>query len=180
MRLAVVMRGFTLVELIVIMVVMGIMAIVAMPRFLDNTVSERGAHDGFRVAIEYARRSAVASRRYVCVVATPGTGAEACLAVSMETTAPEAAAGNVACAVLPLPVGAVALPLPGATGAAANQVCAARGVIVSEPVAGGGSVIFNPSGLPVTAARAALAVAPTLSVSGQPTITVNPTTGWVQ
>lgn len=172
MRSAVVMRGFTLVELVVIILVMGILSIVAMPRVFDNTLSERGAHDGFRVAMEYARRSAVASRRYVCVAATTGEGAAGCLALTMEATPPEAAVGNVDCA--------MSLPLPGATGAAANQVCAARGVIVGEPVAGSGSVIFSPAGLPVTTARTAVAAVPTLTVSGQPAITVNATTGWIQ
>lgn len=170
MRSAVVMRGFTLVELVVVMVIVGILAFTAMPRFFDEGFSERGVHDGVRAAIEYARRSAVASRRYVCVTTTPGAGVAGSVGVSMDPAVPEAATAAVACT--------VALPIPGANGrggCAANQVCGERSVAIN-----GNSVIFNPLGQAVGADKAVLAAAPSVAVAGQAAITVVPETGWIQ
>jgi MSHA pilin protein MshC len=43
--------GFTLVELIVVMIVVGILAVAAMPRFFDNVFDERGFHDAAKSAV---------------------------------------------------------------------------------------------------------------------------------
>ncbi len=163
-------RGFTLVELVVVMVVIGILAFTAMPRFFDEAFSQRGVHDGIRSALEYARRSAVASRRYVCATTTAGTGVAGSVGVSMDPAAPEAATAAVTCS--------VALPIPGANGkggCAANAVCGERSVVI-----GGSSVIFNPLGQAVGTDKAVLAASPSLGVSGQTAIAVVPETGWIQ
>ena len=61
-------RGFTLVELIVIMVIVGILAVAAMPRFADRGgFDARGFYDATLSALRYAQKSAIAQRRNVCV-----------------------------------------------------------------------------------------------------------------
>ncbi|MDT3737857.1 MAG: prepilin-type N-terminal cleavage/methylation domain-containing protein [Denitratisoma sp.] len=61
--------GFTLVELITIMVVAAILAAVAAPRFFTRlSFEERGFYDQSVAAIRYAQRVAIAERRNVFVV----------------------------------------------------------------------------------------------------------------
>jgi MSHA pilin protein MshC len=55
-------RGFTLVELVAVLVILGIVAAVVAPRFVDTAVfSERGYADEIATSLRYARRIAVAS-----------------------------------------------------------------------------------------------------------------------
>lgn len=60
--------GFTIVELVTVMVLVGIVAAVAIPRFVGRGAFDtRGYQDQVVVAIQYARQQAVAQRRQVCV-----------------------------------------------------------------------------------------------------------------
>lgn len=62
-------RGFTMVELIVMMIVIGIMAIAILPRMdMLRGFDEIGYRDQVRATLEYARKSAVAGRRWSCVI----------------------------------------------------------------------------------------------------------------
>lgn len=70
-------RGFTLIELVVLMIVISVIAVVALPRFTGtDAFDQRGLHDETLALLRYAQKAAIAQRRMVCVTFTQ-TGATA-------------------------------------------------------------------------------------------------------
>ena len=64
-------RGFTLIELIMVMVVVGILAVFVAPRFFDaNVFKSRGFADQVQATLRYAQKEAIAQHRNVCVAMT--------------------------------------------------------------------------------------------------------------
>lgn len=60
--------GFTLIELVMVIVIVGILAITVIPRFNDQSAFEsRGFHDETMSLLRYAQKTAIAQRRTVCV-----------------------------------------------------------------------------------------------------------------
>lgn len=67
-------RGFTLIELVVIIIVVGVLSVTVAPRFADKSLFEsRGFRDETLSLLRFAQKSAIAERRTVCVtVASTG------------------------------------------------------------------------------------------------------------
>lgn len=61
--------GFTLIELIMVIILIGVLAIFAAPRmFNTGSFAAQGFHDETLAFLRYAQKTAVAQRRTVCVV----------------------------------------------------------------------------------------------------------------
>jgi MSHA pilin protein MshC len=67
-------RGFTLVELVMVIVIAGVLAIFAAPRVLSsNDFHARGFSDETQALLRFAQKTAVAQRRTVCVAFAAGS-----------------------------------------------------------------------------------------------------------
>ena len=164
-------RGFTLIELIMVLVLAGILAVFIFPKFSSTALPERGFHDAVWSAVSHARRTAVASRRFTCVAVNPGTGNVATVAVTRIVADPDTLAAIDCTTAI-----AVALPAPSSNCGATNVVCAPANVTLG----GSASLVFDPLGRLVTAPKVVAGSAAAITVSGQPDITVQPETGYVQ
>jgi MSHA pilin protein MshC len=67
-------RGFTLIELVVVLVVVGILAVFVAPRFNSIAVfNTRGFADQVGAALRFAQKAAIARRGYACVTTAPSS-----------------------------------------------------------------------------------------------------------
>lgn len=65
--------GFTLVELVAVIILVTILAVVALPRLNTRTFDSAGFHDEVLATVRYAQKEAVAKRRTVCLAFTSGS-----------------------------------------------------------------------------------------------------------
>lgn len=156
-------HGFTLVELVGVMLIVGILAIVALPRLSNfGTFDLRAASDELAAMIRYAQKLAIAQQRLVFVNVDAAAG-QACL-----TYAPIDFGGGEACG-----SGAQSVPSPSGSGRYLAPTRAGRATLSAIPAA---SFAFTATGAP-TAGQAIL----TLGVDGATrVVTVARETGYVQ
>lgn len=64
--------GFSLIELVVVMVIAAILAAVAIPRLSDSEIKATWFHEQVKAGVRYAQRQAVAQRRLVFVEVQSG------------------------------------------------------------------------------------------------------------
>lgn len=81
-------RGFTLIELVMVIVLLGVLAVFAAPRILTSDFYARGFHDESLALLRYAQKTAVAQRRTVCVAFTSTTVSLTVVATASDTTCP--------------------------------------------------------------------------------------------
>jgi MSHA pilin protein MshC len=149
--------GFTLVELLMVMVLVGIMASVALPN-LSNVMATQspGYRDQMMATINYARKIAVSQRRYVCV---------SIASTSITLTSDAGLPVNHTSGTCPK---ALALPSGG------NVITAPKNVTASPAV----SIEFDAQGRPVTGAPATITI--TDASTGQtPALIVEAESGYV-
>lgn len=153
-------RGFTLVELVMVIVLVGVLAVVAAPRiFNTNDFNARGFHDETLAMLRYAQKTAIAQRRTVCVTFGANT---LTLAIAADPA-----------------ISSCAVPggLQGPNGAA-PVITAKSTVTYANPAYP--ELRFDGLGQPLDAAGVALAAGRTLQVNGATnTITVEAATGYV-
>ncbi len=150
--------GFTLVELIAVLVLLGILGFVALPRLQQTAgFGQLGFRDRVGAALRFAQKSAVAQRRLVCASVAPGR-----LDLAVAT-----AFGDVACA-NPMAGPAGALPAAAAPSAAT--------ILGSAPA---GPLYFQPSGTVTSDGAGANPTDFVLAVTGQASLTVHGATGLV-
>ena len=149
--------GFTLIELITVMLIVGIMAVVVVPRLdLLKGFDEFGYRDKVKATLEYARKSAVAQRRNVRVVVSSNQ-----ITVTVEQATPEGDSGA--------PGTYAALNLPGSS---INSFSAPSGVTLSSAAVLPLTITFDALGRPSPAAVFAVS-------GGAGNIAVEAETGYV-
>jgi MSHA pilin protein MshC len=65
-------RGYTLAEVVVVIVIAGILAAILIPQFSQPAIDAAWYHEQVRSAVRHAQRTAVAQRRAVYVVVEAG------------------------------------------------------------------------------------------------------------
>lgn len=150
-------KGFTMIELVMVIVMLGILAVVAVPKIINSgDINARGFHDETLSYLRFAQKTAIAQRRTVCVAFSSST----------VTLTIASAAGATSCA----------SALSGPTGQSPAVLTAKTGVTFgSTPTA------FNFDGLgqPVNASGVAVAKQTLQVANTDNTIYVESATGYI-
>ena len=149
--------GFTMVELITVMVLIGVLAVVAMPR-LDGAMSLRATawRDQIKAAVLQARSLSTSHRRLVCLTLATGE-----LRITMASANPATACNT---------------PVPGPDGDARWAVDPQRLAIGTTQ----STLYFQPDGRITQGATGTAWGRYTVTLAGEPDLTIDGSTGHVQ
>lgn len=151
-------HGFTIVELITVMIVLGVLSAIAIPRLTgDTSISGNVYRQEVLSALRYAQKTAVSHRRLVCA-----TLAAQSVTLQIATANPAAACGTT----LASPDGTSYVSRDSAVSASGNLV--------------GTTLFFQPSGLITTTGAGIVEVADTITITSQGTIRIDGSTGYVE
>lgn len=148
-------QGFTLVELITILILVGILAVVALPKL--ESAQDFGAlafRDRTAAALRFAQKSAVAKRRMVCATVAAGT-----LTLTVADTFG----------------GACNAAMTGPDGADPAAVSPSAAVVLAPD----GTLYFQPSGAITSDAAGTASATGSITVTGQADIAIQGATGYV-
>lgn len=154
-------HGFTLVELVVVMILLGILAVMVLPRLANNMAfSEAGFHSEVVAALRYAQKSAVSHRRLVCANLTGTT-----VTLQIAATNPAAACG------------AALLHAPNGADAFASTTSASLALTAGALPA---TLFFQPDGRITTDIAGTGLWGAGITIGDMPAITVTGATGYVE
>jgi len=88
-------RGYSLAELVVVVVIAAIMAALAIPLFNQPQIDATWYHEQVRAGVRHAQRTAVAQRRQVFVLVEAGPRLALCYADPCGARVTELATGNI-------------------------------------------------------------------------------------
>jgi MSHA pilin protein MshC len=155
MKLLTNQRGFTLTELMTVIVIVGIVSVTALPRFFDQgSFESRGFRDQAVATLRHAQKVAIAQHRFVCVAFTANA-----ITLTYDPDSPSAAHTTATC-----PGNALTSP----AGAVPYTVTAPGGVILGSFVS---PMNFDALGKP--------SASQSITVSGSAAITIEAETGYV-
>jgi MSHA pilin protein MshC len=156
-------HGFTLVELVVVLIVIGILAVAVVPSMTGlKGFNEAGFRDAVKASIAFARKSAVAQRRNVHVALAANA-----LTFTIDNDVPDGAGAGLHPRSLILP----SVSSSCGSGGASNVVCAPSGITLT----GTNALDFTPLGQLLSGSAATLTIAGQSSYS----LTVEAETGYV-
>jgi MSHA pilin protein MshC len=148
------MRGFSLIELVVVILLTAILAALAIPMFTDAESKATWYHEQVKAGVRYAQRQAVAQRR--------------CVFVQVAASEVRLFYGDASCVITATPLTFLSISAEGASPGDPTVLTAPAGVTITPNPT---SFWFNGLGQPSGAVS--------LSVAGRPII-VAAETGYVQ